>query len=231
MSFFKKSTDKKDLEQGGTGGKYLSRSGCFPVNIIASFVSSSKGGSNSVDFFINHQEQHQVLYGDLRITNNNGEQNVIGAKVFNQLLVIADVEEVSDPVDNELPIGKKGVTEDVSVLEDLCDLDVIVRMQMEYNVYNNSIQEKKVIKGFYRAEDMASAEEIVNETEAGVQYEKDSKYFESVTYKDGLDEAAITKWIGEKRPKGTAGVAGSTGGTGAAAKPSFGNKKKFGAKK
>lgn len=227
MSFFKASKSKEDVAQS-SGTAYLNASGCYPVNIIAPFANVSKGGSTSVDLFIDHQDQKQVVYGNLRITNNNGEPNAIGAKVFNQLMIIADVEEVSDPIDAELPIGKNGADQDCGVLEDLADIDVILRIQMEYSVYNGSIQEKKVIKGFYRAEDMASAEEIVNETEAGVQYEKDSKYFDNITYKDNLDADAIAAWVAGGRTKGTAGAGG--GSAAATKKPGFGKKKGFGKK-
>ena len=227
MSFFKASKEKKDLEQS-SGTAYLNASGCYPVNIIAPFVSVSKGGSASVDLFVEHKEQKQVVYGNLRVTNNDGSSNAIGSKVFNQLMIIAGVEEVDEPVDAELPIGKNGADTDVGVLEDLADIDVVVRIQMEYSVYNGSIQEKKVIKGFFRAEDNASAEEIVNGTEAGVQYEKETKYFENVTYKDGLDADAISAWVAASRPKGTAGTGGSSAGTNK--KPAFGKKKGFGKK-
>ena len=225
MSFFKASKDKKDLEQS-SASNYLNASGCYPVNIIAPFASASKGGSVSVDLFLDHKDQKQVIYGSLRVTNNDGSANAIGSKVFNQLMIIADVEDVSDPIDASLPIGKGGADTDVGVLEDLADIDVILRLQMEYSTYNGSIQEKKVIKGFFRAEDMASAEEIVNETEPGVQYAKDSKYFENITFKDGLDAETIEAWISAKRPKGTAG--GGAGASKAPAKPSFGKKKTFG---
>lgn len=228
MSFFKASTDKKDLQQGGDSA-YLTKSGCYPVNLIAPFVSVSKGGSTSIDLFLDHKDQKQVVYGNLRITNNDGGSNEIGMKVFNQLVIIAGVEEVSDPVDAELPIGKDGKDVDVSVLEDLSEIDVIVRIQMEYGVYNGSITEKKIIKGFYRAEDNASAEEIVNGSEAGKQYEKDSKYFENVTYKDGLDEQAVKDWIAAQRPKGTAPAGGSSS-SAPAKKASFGQKRTFGKK-
>jgi len=227
MSFFKKSVDKKDLEQSSTTA-YIVTSGCYPVNIIAPFASVSRNGSTSVDLFVNHKEQQQTVYGNLRITNNDGTPNAIGSKAFNQLMVIADVEEVSEPIDAELPIGKAGASKDVGVLEDLADIDVILRVQMEYNIYNGSIQEKKVIKGFFRAEDMASAEEIVNGTEAGVQYAKEEKYFGNVTYKDDLDEETVTAWIAAKRPKGTAGGGGAS--AAAPKKPAFGNKKAFGSK-
>lgn len=223
MSFFKAKTDKKALEQT-SGSNYLNASGCYPVNIIAPFASVTEKGSVSVDLFLEHKEQKQVIYGNMRITNNDGNENAIGAKVFNQLMIIAGVEEVGDPIDAELPIGKKDAAKDVGVLEDLTDVDIILRMQMEYTVWNGNIQESKVIKGFFRAEDNASAEEIVNETEAGVQYAKDSKYFEIVTYKDGLDAAAVAAWVTDGRPKGTAGSGGAS--STAAKKPSFGQKKK-----
>lgn len=224
MSFFKASKSKEDLKQS-SGSAYLNTSGCYPVNIIAPFASVSKGGSTSVDLFVDHEGQKQVIYGNLRVTNNDGSPNAIGAKTFNQLMIIADVEEVGEPIDAELPIGKNGADTDVGVLEDLADIDVILRIQMEYSSYNGNIQEKKVIRGFFRAEDNASAEEIVNGTEAGVQYEKEAKYFDNITYKDGLDADAIAAWVAAGRPKGTAGSSGE-----APKKPAFGKRKSFGAK-
>lgn len=231
MSFFRAKTDKKALEQN-TGSNYLNASGCFPVNIIAPFASSGTGGSTSVDMFIDHKDQKQVIYGNLRVTNNDGNENAIGAKTFNQLLIIAGVEEIGEPTEGELPIGKAGADSDVAVLEELCDIDVILRIQMEYGAYNGNITEKKVIRGFFRAEDNASAEEIVNgdEDQFGAQFAKEAKYFENVTYKDGMDAELIEAWVAAKRPKGTAGKGASAGGT-AAKKPSFGQKKTFGAKK
>lgn len=225
----KVSKSKEDLAQSsGTG--YLVASGCYPVNIVAPFASTSKNGSTTVDLFVDHAGQKQVIYGNLRVMDNDGSSNKIGTKVFNQLMVIADVEEVGEPIDAELPIGAKGADVDCGVLEDLADIDVILRIQMEYSVYNNNIQEKKVIKGFFRAEDNASAEEIVNETEVGLQYEKESKYFNNITYKDGLDADAIEAWVAGGRTKGTGGKAGGKTGapTGAVKKPAFGKKRSFG---
>tara|TARA_R110000744_G_scaffold147612_12_gene260620 strand:- start:2722 stop:3402 length:681 start_codon:yes stop_codon:yes gene_type:complete len=225
MSFFKTKKTAEAVKQS-SGSAYVNGSGCYPVNIIAPFASVSKGGSTSVDLFIEHEGQKQVVYGNMRITNNDDSVNEIGSKVFNQLAVIADVEDISDPVEAELPIGKNGADVDVGVLEDLADVDIMLRIQMEYSTYLGNIQEKKIIKGFFRAGDNASAEEIVNETEAGVQYEKDSKYFDNITYKDGLDADAIAAWVAAGRPKGTAGSSSAS----AAPKPSFGKKKSFGKK-
>ncbi len=227
MSFFSASKKKEDLKQGG-GTAYINRSGCFPVNILAAFVSTSDKGSNVVDFFVEHEGQKQVVYGNLRITNNNGESNQIGMKTFNQLVIIADLENVADPVEMELPIGKDGALVDCAVLEDLSDIEVLMRVQMEYTVYNGSIIEKKNIRAFFRADDNASAEEIVNEEGFGTQFEKETKYFDNVTYKDGLDEETVAKWIADGRPKDTAG--NSTTSKTASSAPKFGKKKTFGSK-
>ena len=222
MAFAKTSKAPEDLKQGG-GSKYINNSGMYPVRILAPIVSSGKGGSTAVDMYVDHEGQTQVIYGNLRVTNNGGKTNEIGAKVFNQLLVIAGLDDVADPEENDLPVGKKESMKTVMILEDLCDVDVVMRVQMEYGMYNGDITEKKVIKGFYRAGDMASAEEIVNESEAGVQYAKDLDYASNVAYKDGTDEAMITAWIAAKRPKGAAGKAPTATPT-----PGFGKKRSFG---
>ena len=223
MGFFKAKTDAESVKQDGGGSKYLSKSGIYDINIIAPFVVTGNGEVTGVDFFIDHDGQKQPLYGNLKLTNKDGTEN-FGAKVFNQLIIVAGLDEVADPVEAELPMGKKGAMKDAAVLEDLADLDVKVRVQMEYSIYGGNISEKTIIKSFYRLDDNATAEEIVNESDFGVQFEKDGPYAENVTYKDGLDADQIATWIANKRPKGGAGASNASAPT---KKPSFG-KKKFG---
>ena len=221
MSFFNAKKDKDSIKEDVGGGKYISSSDIYEVNVIAPFVVQGSGEVVGVDFFIKYNEQPQPLYGNLKLTNKDGSDN-FGAKLFNKFMIVAGLDEVADPVEGELPMGKKSAMKDAAILEDLCDIDVKVRVQMEYSIYNGDIKEKTVIKGFYRAEDNASAEEIVNEADFGAQFEKDQPYKNNVTYKDGLDTEQITAWIAAKRPKGTAngGTAQTTTKT-----PSFGRKK------
>jgi len=234
MAFAKKSVDKKDLKQGGSN--YISGSGFYPVNIIAPFVTTNDKGSDVVDFFVDHLDQLQVVYGNVRVTNNQKDENgynvanEIGMKIFNQLLVIGDIEEVSDPVESNLPIGKDAKEKTVAVLEDMADMEVIMRVQMEYGFYNNKITEKKVIKAFYRASDNATAEEIVNDEKFGETFEKEQKYAETVTYKDNMTAEGIQEWIdGGRKETGSSASAGSASATNTK-KPTFGVKRKFGAK-
>jgi len=227
MAFAKTSRKAEDVKQ--SGGNYINKSGVYPVNIIAPFVSVSNGGSESVDLFVDHSGQKQVLYGNLRVSNNDGSANKIGAKVFNQLMIIAGLDDVADPVEAELPMGKKEAMQDAAVLEDLADIDVKIRIQMEYGAYNGNITEKKVIKAFYRADDNATAEEIVNESDFGKGFEADQKYVDNITFKDDTTPEQIDAWIKAKRPKGTAGDAPSEGGSEKA--PAFGRRRPFGKKK
>lgn len=226
MSFYTASKKQEDVKQGGSN--HITKSGVYPISILVPVVSVSKGGSTSVDLFLEHQGQKQIVYGNLRITNNDDTPNKIGAKIFNQLLIIAGLDSVASPIEAELPIGKKEAMKECDVLEDLADLNVLMRIQMEYSVYNGSIQEKKIIKSFFRASDKATAEEIVNEETGGAGYERELKYVDNITFKDGLDEATVKQWISDKRPDGTAG--NGSGETSAPKKaPSFGSKR-FGGK-
>jgi len=228
MSFFKSSKKAEDVKQGGSN--HITSSGLYPVVILAPIVSVSKNGSTSIDMYVDHKGQKQVIYGNLRITNNDESENKIGSKIFNQLLIISGKDEVTDPIETELPIGKKEAMKEVAVLEDLADVPVLMRVQMEYSVYKGNIQEKKVIKGFFRESDNASAEEIVNESEVGLAFEKEMKYVDNVTYKDDLTPETIQSWIAGGRKEGL--PSGSSAGSSSepAKKPAFG-KRRFGADK
>ncbi|MEE8598622.1 MAG: hypothetical protein V3S69_03795 [Dehalococcoidales bacterium] len=220
MSFAKASKKQEDVKQGGSN--HITTSGIYPISIIVPVVNVSKGGSASVDLYVEHLGQKQIVYGNLRVTNNDDSPNKIGAKIFNQMLIIAGIDSVADPIDAELPIGKKEAMKECSVLEDLADQEMLMRIQMEYSVYNGNIQEKKVIKSFFRASDKATAEEIVNGEGAGSGYERELKYVNNITFKDDLTEAVVKQWIADKRPEGTAG---SGGGAAPSKAPSFGNKR------
>jgi hypothetical protein len=228
MSFFKSSKKAEDVKQGGSN--HITSSGLYPVVILAPIVSVSKNGSTSIDMYVDHKGQKQVIYGNLRITNNDESENKIGSKIFNQLLIISGKDEITDPIEAELPIGKKEAMKEVAVLEDLADVPVLMRVQMEYSVYKSNIQEKKVIKGFFRESDNASAEEIVNESEVGLAFEKEMKYVDNVTYKDDLTPETIQSWIAGGRKEGL--PSGSSAGSSSepAKKPAFG-KRRFGADK
>lgn len=233
MAFFKKKTDAESTTEftGGGDSKYISHSGMFPVNIIVPFVNAGNEQATAIDLYVEYNEQKQVVYGNMSYTNKNGSDNKIGQDIFNKLVILSGVEEVSDPVEAELPIGKKEAMKDAAILEDLADIDVIMQVRMEYGVWANNITEKTVIKSFFRAEDNATIEEILaaeqgEEIVFGTQYAQIAEGADFVTYNDGLTAERVQEWIKAKRPKGTGGGAAAASGA-ATKKPSFG-KKKFG---
>jgi len=230
MAFFTKQTDTESVTEfvGGGDSKYISKSGMYPINVIVPFVSTGREKHTTIDLFVEYNEQKQVIYGGMTFTNKDGKPNVIGRKILNKLVTLAGVDDVDDPVEAELPIGKKGAMKDVPVLESLADVDVIMQIRMEYGVWNNSITEKTVIKSFFRVSDNASVEEIVaaeqgKDVEFGAQYAALAENADFVTYNDGLTEEQVAEWIKNKRPKNSVG-SGSTSTT-QTRKPSFGRKK------
>lgn len=220
MAFFK--IDRNEAAKASTGGNYISQSGVYDVTIKAVTVDMNDKGARTLGFYVSHNDQDQMLYSALRLDNNDGSPS-FQAAAFNKLCVIAGLDTITDPEEATLPIGKEGSDKDVAVLPDFQDLDVKMWIQFEYDIYNDEIKEKKLIKGFYTP-DGTSADEIINETESGVRFAKDSKYHANTSYKDGLTEESVQAWIAAGR-KGSTPSATKT----AAPKVSFG-KPKFGAK-
>jgi len=232
MAFAKKSVSQEDVK--ASASNYINASGIYDVNILAAFVNTSAEGSSVVDFFLDYAGQEQVMYGNMRVTNKNDAQgepveNKIGMKLFNHLLVVADLEEVSDPIEGELPIGKAGIDKTVAILEDISDIQIQMRIQIEYSKYLGNISEKRIIREFYRSGDNATASEIVNDAKHGEGFEKDQKYVDNITYKDDLTPDDIARWVAGGRQDGDAAKGGAA--KSATKAPSFGGNSKRFAKK
>lgn len=198
MAFFTVNTNEENVKDYvGNGGKYLNKSGIYEIVIKNAFVDVSKNGSQSISLFFEYEGQPQTIYSAIRLTNNNGTPN-IGAALFNKLAVVcgaSEGSEIADPVPMQLPVGAGGTMKECMVLEDFNDMPVYMRLQMEYGMYEGKIQERKNIRNFFRVPDKATAAEIVNNTEVGLQYEKELEYADKVTYKDDLTEEDVAEWI------------------------------------
>ena len=236
MAFYKAKRDEKSLKEfTGEGSKYLNKPGIYDTSVIAAFLNEAeKSEAATIDFFLEYQGEKQPLYGNWYISKKDGKENESGIALLEKLMVILDLEELSDPEEEELPIGKDSAMKVVPVIPELTNFDVKIKIGIEYGKYNGNYTEKKVIKTFYRAEDGATADEIVHDAEEkGKQYQKDLEYFEQnedagYKYNDGVTKEEIEAWVQAKRPRGTAG-ASSSAATGTVKKPSF-NKKRFSAK-
>ena len=217
MGFFKVDTSEENVKDySGGDGKYITKSGMYEVILKAVWVDSTPNGSEHINLLIEYNGQEQPLFQAMRLTNNDGSKN-LGQGLFTKLCVVCgatDGAEVSDPITRNLPVGEKGAEKECSVLADFDNQPVILRIQMEYGIYQGNIQQRKNVRNIFRVPDKATASEILNspKEEYGQQYEKELEFAENITYKDDVTEEDVKAWIknrksgkkeaGDKKPAG-----------------------------
>lgn len=206
MAFFKVSTNEEHIKDyTGEGSKYINQSGMYEVILKAVIADATANGSQFLNLWFEYQGQDQPIFQAIRITNNDGTAN-FGQDLFNKLCIVCGAtgeDEIPDPVSRNIPIGKGGEEKECMVLEIFDNIPVIMRIQMEYGMYDGKIQERKNIRNFFRLEDKATASEIVNNTDKGKQYAIElEKYADDVTYKDELTPEDIVEWK-KNRKSGT----------------------------
>ena len=202
MAFWKVNGSEEAVKDRAEGN-WISKSGIYNVTLKHVLFQQSQNGSKSLNFVIDLDGQEQVMYNAIRLTNNDGTDN-FEANLFNKLCVVcgaADGDDVHDPVPVTLKIGNKEA-EQYQELQDFQNENVLMRVQMEYRRYNESIQEKRAIKNFFRITDKATAQEIINGVEPGKQYIEEEKIGDKITYKDGLTPEEVQTWIKNGRNKG-----------------------------
>ena len=194
MSFIKVDRSEKIVKES-KGGSYLSKSGIYPITIKFASVSVNDSGARSIDFNVDYNGTSSTLYG-LKLDNNDGSENYM-YPIFNNLCLIAGLDDVNEPEEQEHQVGKDNELKSFMVLDDLTGLECYVRAQQEYSKYNNEIRSRLVIRSFYRA-DKANAFEITKGEGFGNQFEKDLPYADKITYKDGLTADEVKAWEDSK---------------------------------
>lgn len=199
MSFIKINRDEAVVKENKGGGSYLSKSGIYPVTIKFASVSINDHNARSIDFNVDYNGNSSTLYG-LKLDNNDGSENYM-YPIFNNLAIIAGLDDISEPEEQEHAVGKDNEVKSFMVLDDFTGLEVLVRVQQEFSKYNNEIKSRLTIKGFYRADDKANAFEIIKGEGFGTQHGKDLAYAEKITYKDGLTAEEVATWEAQKSGK------------------------------
>ena len=191
-------TVKRDIDSVKEAtGDYINTSGIYDVIIKFVSVNRSVNGSMSLDFNCEYKGTPVTIYG-LRLTNNDGSEN-FQAKLFNKLLVIAGLDGISEPTIESHVVGKDKAPKEFSVITELSDLPIKMRIQYTYSLYEGKIIERREIKNFYREGDGAVASEILLDSGFGTQLEKDKKYAANITYNDGLTAETIAQWKADKK--------------------------------
>ena len=178
----------------GSGSSYISKTGIYDVTFKFASVEQSKSGATQINFNIEHDGNTQAIYGPY-ISSKDGTPIKMGIKFLTELGILAGLEEGDDLTTEEetFKVGKDGKEKEFTIIPELSDLDVKIRLQEEYSSYNGEISKRMVVKAFYRAKDGASAEEITNKSEIGVRLAKDQAYATDVTYTDTTAEE-VEEW-------------------------------------
>lgn len=201
---FKISTAKSAIQSSG-GGNYISASGIYDVTIKFSSVDVSTGGAKSVNFNIDYNGNSQTIYGPY-IYDKQENPLEIGLKLINSLAVIAGLRDGDTPtIESETHnVGKDNKPQDFNVITEFTDLPIKVRLQEEYAINPNTkeIRKSLVPKAFFSAEGASAAEIIAQENGESVTIGKDldkqQKYAENITYRDGLTAESIADWKASK---------------------------------
>ena len=205
---FKLSVSREDLAKASGGSSFIGTSGVYDVTISAVVVDQNEHGAVSLGFYVDlGNDNKQMLYGALPMATYDNKQVLEGnQKTFGTLCTIAGVELDTnfEPIEAELPIGKGGAMKDVSIFEEFEDVEVKMWIKQDYyRKKDGSIGESRIVKGFFRLEDNASADEIINGTEVGTKFEKQSKYFTDVGYRD-VTEDEVKEMIEARKSGGEA---------------------------
>jgi hypothetical protein len=184
---FKLSVTKEDIAKSIGGSSFIGTSGVYDLTITAVTVDQNENGAVSLGFYVDlGNDNKQMLYGALPMATYDNSKVLEGNQ---STLADVDVETNFEPVDASLPIGKQGAAKDVAIFEEFEDVAVKAWIKQDYyRKKDGSIGESRTVKGFFRDTDNASADEILNETEAGVKFGKQEKYFTDVGYRDVTED-------------------------------------------
>jgi hypothetical protein len=183
-------------DSGGNGSGYINRSGIYDVVINYVQVAPTKNGAYQLNFNVNNNGMDQTIYGPI-LMGKDGKVNEITQNLLNRLCIIAGMDDGQEIETEtaEFPVGKDQKMMEMEVIPELSEIPVKMRVQMEYSLWNNDIQERKGIKAFYR-EDGATAAEAESGENIGKRLALDEeKYASNVTYRDGLTEEDVKAWI------------------------------------
>ena len=187
----------KEALQAFPESNFISKSGVYDVTIKFASLAVTASGAESVNFNVDFNGNDQTLYGPY-ITSKDGNVIEIGARLINNLAVIAGMQEgeTYDLTSETHAVGKDKKPQEFEVITNFSDLPVKVQLQESYGINPNTNQIRKslVIKNFFNAEG-ATAAELISGKDVGKQLAiVQEKYANNVTYEDGLTAEDVEKW-------------------------------------
>lgn len=198
MKLFVSNNDDAIKDSGGGG--FINRSGIYDVQLNYVQLATTKNKAYQLNFNVTNEGMAQTIYGPI-LVGTDGKINEITQNLLNRLCVIAgmaDGQEIETET-AEIKVGKDQKLMEMEIIPELSDIPVKMRLQMEYSVWKDDIQERRAVKAFYR-EDGATASEAKANENIGTRLATDAeKYASNVTYRDGLTEEDVSAWVKAKR--------------------------------
>lgn len=184
----------------GDGGTRLviNKSGLYNIQIVKAYMKLKEGTSSkslSLRVKVEGAEGEQVLF--IRQTNKDGKEN-FEKILLDKLLVVCGIEEVKRLIPTRFTYKDKEYMEDC--IQELENKRVIVQIKQEFDQWEGKINERFVVKNFFRVEDKATAVEIVEQRNFGKKYESlDDEYINATVYKNGVTAQQAKAYLDARR--------------------------------
>lgn len=162
MSFFKANKSTEVVKESGDSN-FIYKSGVYDVTIKHAWLEKNdKNKSKSINLRIEHKGTEQTLFNAFRLNNGDGTDNEKGQDRFNKLLIILGIDELSEPTEMPIPVGKKKEKVEKEAIVELESQDVTFKLINVYTKNDGKIYKALSISDIFRTSDKASAPEIVN---------------------------------------------------------------------
>lgn len=183
----------------GGGASFINTEGIFDIVLKFASISTTKNGAKSLNLNIEWNGNSQTIWGPT-IQNTDGQPNDIGMSLVNKLSVIAGLSDgdVLDIEDQTHKVGKDGKEQEFKVITNFSDLPCKIRTQREFSEYLGKVQERLLIRNVFR-EDGASAAELLEGGEIGVQLAKEAAEYVNGPYLRGVTQEQVDAYLEARR--------------------------------
>lgn len=166
---------------------------CCRIDFIA--ITKNDKGSQTLNFKLYNVHTSASAIAYLRMTNNDGKPS-FQAPLLDKLMTILEL--------NELSTNKEDVTlyfteETYDVISEIKQRSVCIQLEKEWSKYNGKLYSRYNIRNFFRMNDYATANEIIDQKDFGKYFNsiKDSEYFTKVKYSN-TDEKEVQYYLKNK---------------------------------
>lgn len=161
--------DKEKFSQkvkDSVGSSAIRESGVYKIKILnAEYAENDKVETKpkSINFRYEFDGSTGYLW-NLRLQKNDGTEH-FQRVLFESLLYVLGIDELSEPVQGSVQLGEGKVREFLEFKE-LQNKEVYVKVKREFSKWQDKITDKLIIQNFYNPETEQTAYEMLNDKEA-----------------------------------------------------------------